>query len=56
MLLLQPDRSKKSWTKYPAVEERLDGKLPLVQPPTPIPLDHGTGKGQSHGKTALAFW
>lgn len=34
MLLMQPKRSNESWTKYPAVEECLDGKQPLVLPPT----------------------
>lgn len=30
---MQPKKSNESWTKYPIVEECLDGKLPLVLPP-----------------------
>lgn len=40
---------KKSWTKQPAVEECLDGKLPLVLPSTPVPpvLRRGKDRGMA---------
>lgn len=55
MLLMRPKKSNESWTKYPAVEGCLDGKLPLVLSPT---FHQSSGQAEDRGvaRQPLCSW